>query len=219
MADFRDLLRRKTVLEIAARLAVNSGHGTDGSAVLKNIARHLEIRQAERLHARIVSTVQFPVHHETDTETCTECVADKVMETLVASCLGKPCIDLRKRSAESLAISIEVTIIVYIYRNAELVLKERSESHSVTERREVRKIATDNAVRIVSRPRKRETDRHRLLLKLLDYSAEPEHESLQTEVQVLRIGRKIDRINDIFASAHCAEYHIGTAGVEREDYT
>ena len=74
-------------------------------------------------------------------------------------------------------------------------------------------------MRIVSRPRKSETDRHRLLLKLLYYSAEPEHESLQTEVQVLRIGRKIDRVNDIFASAHCAEYHIGTARVEREDYT
>ena len=141
------------------------------------------------------------------------------METLVASCLCKPCIDLRKRSAESLAISIEVTVIVYIYRNAEFFLEKRSESHSVTERREVREIAPDNAVRIVSRPRKRETDRHRLLLKLLDYSAEPEHESLQTKVQVLRIGRKIDRVNDIFASAHCAEYHISTACVEREDYT
>ena len=139
------------------------------------------------------------------------------MESLVAACCLQTRIDLRKRSAESLAVSIEVAVIVYIYRNAELVLKERSESYAVAERREIRKITADDSVRIIGRSGECEADCHRLLFQFVNHRAEAQDQGLEAQVEVLRIGRKSDRVNDVFASAHCAEHHIGTASVERKD--
>ena len=113
-------------------------------------------------------------------------------------------------------VSKKAAVIIDIDRNTELFLEEWSESHAVTERREIRKISADNTVRIVSRSGESEADGYRLLLELVNDSAESEHECLEAQVEILRIRRKSDRVNDIFSTTHGAEYHIGTACIQRK---
>ena len=103
------------------------------------------------------------------------------------------------------------------YETRYRILEEWSESHAVTERREIRKISANDSVRIVGRSWKSETDGYRLLLELVNDSAESEYECLEAQVEILRIRRKSDRVNDIFSTTHGAEYHIGTTGIQRED--
>ena len=118
---------------IAGQLAVNSLHGADRCTVLDDDVRHIRMLEAEGLHAGVVATVEFAVDDRSDSKTSAERVADEVVVTLRAAGLRKSFVDFRKGTSESLAIGVEVSVVVDVNRNSECVLKEWSESDSVPE--------------------------------------------------------------------------------------
>ena len=171
--------------------------------------------ETESLHAGVIATVKLTVDDSTDSQTCAERVADEVVVTLRAAGLGKPFVDLRESSAESLAIGVKVAVIIDINRDSKSVLKEWSESDTVTERREVRKITADDSVRVIGRAREAETDRDRFLLSkfLFDLTESLDHRA-EAAVKVVGVGRKCDWFAAELTTLHRAEDHIGAAGVK-----
>ena len=146
--------------------------------------------EAESLHAGVVAPVEFAVDHRAYSQTCAERVADEVVVTLRAAGLRKLFIDLRESSAESLAIGVKVAVVIDINRDSKSVLKEWSESDTVTERREVRKITADDSVRVIGRAREAEADRDRFLLsKFLLYLFESLDHRAEAAVKVVSVGR------------------------------
>ena len=137
------------------------------------------------------------------------------MVTLRAAGLRKLFIDLRESSAESLAIGVKVAVIIDINRDSKSVLKEWSESDTVTERREVRKITADDSVRVIGRAREAEADRDRFLLSkfLFDLTESLDHRA-EAAVKVVGVGRKCDWFAAKLTTLHRAEDHIGAAGVK-----
>ena len=81
---------------------------------------------------------------------------------------------MRKQTTDSLAVDKEVAIVIHEHRDAELLLKHRSEPHPAPESGKVAKIAND-AVRIVSRSGEGETDRKRWLRAECLHSVEAIH--------------------------------------------
>ena len=171
--------------------------------------------EAESLHAGVIATVKLTVDDSTDSQTCAERVADEVVVTLRAAGLRKLFIDLRESSAESLAIGVKVAVIIDINRDSKSVLEEWSESDTVTERREVRKITADDSVRVIGRAREAEADRNRFLLSkfLFDLTESLDHRA-EAAVKVVGVGRKCDWFAAKLTTLHRAEDHVGAAGVE-----
>ena len=203
------------MVRIAGQLTVNSLHGTDRGTVLDDDVRHVRMLETESLHAGVIATVKLTVDDSTDSQTCAERVADEVVVTLRASGLRKPFVDFRKHAAESLAIGVKVAVIIDINRDSKSVLKEWSESDTVTERREVRKITADDSVRVIGRAREAEADRDRFLLsKFLLYLFESCDHRAEAAVKVVGVGRKCDWFAAELSAFHRAEDHVGAAGVE-----
>ena len=171
--------------------------------------------ETESLHAGVVAPVEFAVDHRAYSQTGSEGVADEVVVTLRAAGLRKLFIDLRESSAESLAIGVKVAVIIDINRDSKSVLKEWSESDTVTERREVRKITADDSVRVIGRAREAEADRDRFLLSkfLFDLTESLDHRA-EAAVKVVGVGRKCDWFAAKLTTLHRAEDHIGAAGVK-----
>ena len=171
--------------------------------------------ETESLHAGVIATVKLTVDDSTDSQTCAERVADEVVVTLRAAGLRKLFIDLRESSAESLAIGVKVAVVVDEHGNPESVLKERPEGDPIPERREVRKEASDDSVRIVGGSWEAEADRDRFLLSkfLFDLTESLDHRA-EAAVKVVGVGRKCDWFAAKLTTLHRAEDHIGAAGVK-----
>ena len=171
--------------------------------------------EAESFHAGVIATVKLTVDDSTDSQTCAERVADEVVVTLRAAGLRKLFIDLRESSAESLAIGVKVAVIIDINRDSKSVLKERPEGDPIPERREVRKEASDDSVRIVGGSGEAEADGDWFLLsKFLLYLFESCDHRAEAAVKVVGVGRKCDWFAAELSAFHRAEDHVGAAGVE-----
>ena len=203
------------MVRIVGQLTVNSLHGTDRGTVLDDDVRHVRMLEAESFHAGVIATVKLTVDDSTDSQTCAERVADEVVVTLRAAGLRKLFVDFRKHAAESLSVGVEVAVIIDINRDSKSVLKEWSESDTVTERREVRKITADDSVRVIGRAREAEADRDRFLLSkfLFDLTESLDHRA-EAAVKVVGVGRKCDWFAAKLTTLHRAEDHIGAAGVK-----
>ena len=137
------------------------------------------------------------------------------MVTLRAAGLGKPFVDFRKHAAESLSVGVKVAVVVDEHGNPESVLKERPEGDPIPERREVRKEASDDSVRIVGGSGEAEADGGRFLLAkfLFDLTESLDHRA-EAAVKVVGVGRKCDWFAAELTTLHRAEDHVGAAGVK-----
>ena len=176
-----------------------------------------EIRDAEHLDAGVVSTVELAVYNHSDAETCAEGEAKKVVISLSASVLVKHLVDVWQKSSQSLAVCIQVTVVVDVDRHAELLFEIWSQSYSLAECREVQKLAADDAVRIVCWSWKRKTDRCRALVKLVYDCPETFYHSLEAEIQVVGMSRESKRFDDEFSPLHGSEDHVCSASIKCQD--
>ena len=212
------LFRFVRVARIAGEFGVYPFHSTHGHALLDDYAGHLLVAQAESLHARVVAPVQPVVHHHADAEARAKRVAQKILVALrTAECL-EPGVHFGQCAAQRFAIGEQVAVIVDEHRDAELILQERSQRHTVAERREVGQIAADDAVGVVGRARESEADGHGLLRQPVDDLAEASHHRREAEVQVVGVRRHGDRFHNEFVGLHGPEHEIRAACIERDDY-
>ena len=176
------------------------------------------VAQAEGLDARVVASVELAVCHKAHTETCTEGVAEQGLVTFCTTQRLQFLVHRWQSTRQSLAIGVEVSVVVDIYWNTELLLKEWTESHAVAERWEVRHIeATHDTVGIVCWARECEADSHRLAVEFSNHLIETIHQSLHTEVKILCVCRFCDRVNDEFVGTHCTKNEVCTACIECDD--
>ena len=203
---------------LSGKLSVNPSDRTDGHTVFHDDVRPVRMLQAEGFHAGVVAPVEAPVDYGSDTETGSESISDEVVVAFCTACFSKFGVDLRKCSAEGLAISVQVAIVVDEYGYSELLFQEWSERDSVPEGREIREEASDYSVRVVGRSREGEADGHRLLFsEPFDDGSESQDHSLKAQVQVVCIRWKCEGLTVILSAFHCTENQVGAAGIQSQD--
>ena len=139
------------------------------------------------------------------------------MISFSAARLFKHLVHFREEASESLSIGVKVSVVIDIYRHAELLLQIWSESNSFAESREVEQLAADDAVRVVGWSRECETDGCRTLVELVDDALEAFYHSLQTKVKVVCMSWKCKRLYYEFTSLHGSEYHVCSACIKCQD--
>ena len=142
--------------------------------------------QAEGLNTRVIARVQLALGHKAKAEARTERIAQKGVVALGAAQSLQTLVDLGKCSRQSLAIGVEVGVVVDIDGDAELLFQEGAEGHSVAERWEVGEVeSTDNAIGIIGRTGEGKADCYGLVVELRDDALEALDHSGHTAVQIV----------------------------------
>ena len=147
--DVEYILRLERGVCDARELRVDALHGTYGHALLDHHVGHVLVLEAEGLDARVVSHVELAVADESESESRAEGVSQQVAVAFAAADLGQTVVYFGQGSRESLAIGIQVGIVIYIYGYSEPVVQEGAEGNAVTEGGEIGQMAADDAVWIV----------------------------------------------------------------------
>ena len=171
-------------------------------------------RQTEGLDAGVVAQIEASVDHRTDTQTGAEGVAEDVLILLFAAQFSHTLVDLGQSTGHSLAEGEEVAIVVDKHGQAEFLLQERAEGHTVAETREVGQEAAYDAVGIVGRAGEGKRDSHRLLVEQVDDGLEAVDHRLEAQLQIVGTRGDGHGVNYKFASAHGAEHKVCAPGIE-----
>ena len=91
------------------------------------------VAQAECLDARVIARMQLTISHKAEAETRTECVAEQSLITLCATQLLQLLVNLWQSTCQRLTIGVEVGVVVDIYGDTKLLLKEWAQRHTIAE--------------------------------------------------------------------------------------
>lgn len=215
--DVEYVLRLERGVGYARELRVDSLHGTYGHTLLDHHVGHVLVFEAEGLHTRVVSHVEFAVADESESESRAEGVSQQVAVAFAAAGLGQTVVYLGQGSREGLAVGIQVGIVIYIYGYSESVVQEGAEGNAVTERGEVGQMTADDTVGVVGGAREGEAYGYGRAVERGDHAIEPLYHRGQTAVEVCGIRGERYRLDNKPVGAHGAEYEIGASGIERDD--
>ena len=82
IGDLADLLGFEIMVIISGSLGINALDCTDSHTFLNDDTLFELVGETESLNARIVATVKLAIHHDADTETGAESVADEILISL-----------------------------------------------------------------------------------------------------------------------------------------
>ena len=176
------------------------------------------VAQAECLDARVIARMQLAISHEAKAEARTECITEQSLITLCATQLLQLLVNLGQSTRQRLAVSVEVGVVVDIYGDTKLLLKEWAQRHTIAERWEVRQVeSAHDAVSVVGRTRESEADSNGLMVKFRHNLLKTINQCGHTFIQIVGIRWQGDRIYNKLIGSDSSEYKICSASVERDD--
>ena len=155
-------------LVVLRSLAIVAQHGTERDTFLGDKILSPLAGRTVNLGTAVVAHEHLVVGGHPDTETGAEDESDEVMVLLHPAGLANLFVKHRQRTGQCLAISEQVCVIVDKYRQPERILQKSTQRHTALKAGEIGETVGENAVRIVCRTRKRETDGHRFVRQLVD---------------------------------------------------